>query len=222
MKRTCILLIDLFLETIHRLKRVPTRTLHFLRSLFRSILPPPTLKNPYYAHLQEIKNSGRTITHEDVHEVIVPLLLERGKEIAQLRKEVARSDIRQLILYFIMGFVVAMGAYFGQNFLEGTRAASRANCNSLDAVIAFSGADGSPTISGELQLEYREALERMMPPERLARVRALKMAQEHAGIAIKRPDCDRIVKDPESIQVVTVPASTLKRKIPAAPTKTSP
>lgn len=187
------------------------------------MLPPPTLENPYYAHLREIKESGRRVTHEDVHEVIVPLLLERGKEIALLRREVARSDIRTLILYFVMAVIIALGAYFGQNFLEGTRAASRANCNALDTVIAISGADGSPTISGALQLEYRETLEEIMSARRLAHVKALKDAQEHAGILIKRPDCDKLVKDPESVRVVTVPPSTLKRQPPPviAPTSTT-
>lgn len=208
---------------MHRMKRVPTRTLNLLKGFFRSMLPPPTLENPYYAYLRDIKESGRRVTHEDVHEVIVPLLLERGKEIAMLRREVARSDIRTLILYFVMAVIVAVGAYFGQNFLEGTRAASRANCTALDTVIAISGADGSPTISGALQLEYREQLEGMMSTRRLAHVKALKDAQEHAGILIKRPDCEKLVRDPESVRVVTVPPSSLKREpSPIVPKPPSP
>lgn len=204
---------------IDRLKQVPARTRNFFRSVCKGVFPPPTLKNPHYAYLQQIKDSGRRVTHEDVHEVIVPLLLERGKEIAMLRREIARSDIRTLILYFIMGALIAVGAYFGQGLLEATKESSRANCNALDAMIAISGADGSPTISGELQLEYRASLESLMTPEQLARVRALKNAQEHAGLMLKRPDCDRLVNDPDSIKVVTVPPSSLK---PKASVKLSP
>lgn len=203
------------LGTVHRLRRAPTRSLAIFRRLLSSVFGPPATANPHYAHLARCHEEDKRLDLDDVNAIVVPLLVERGRDIERMRAE-------NVILYFIMAILLVFGAFFGQRFLEGTRTASRANCIALSNVIVASGADGSPTIAGELQSEYRAEIEKNMSPMRKARVNSLKIEQERAGVSIMPPPCEQLVRDPDSVHVITIPPATRERPPGLAPAPPRP
>jgi hypothetical protein len=67
-----------------------------------------TEPNPYYAKLREIQERGH-VTPEDLDQVVVPLLVMRGGEIASLRRELRHAISRSTILYFFVVVLLVFG-----------------------------------------------------------------------------------------------------------------
>lgn len=91
---------------VHRLKRVPGWLSRLIGHLFGKMDIEP---NPYYAKLREIEARGH-VTPDDLDEVIMPLLITRGSEIALLRAELRHAISRSTILYVVVVVLLVFGA----------------------------------------------------------------------------------------------------------------
>lgn len=201
--------------TYHRLRSVPPIVVCILRRLARR-RPPPIPPNPHYAELERIAALDRPLAIDDVEYVVVPLLLERGREIAAVRAELARAELRMQFLYLLLGALLVAGAYAGQQLIGGTRQAVRVNCLVISNLVAQSGSDGRPSPAAELNGELVAAIVAAASPQRRARIRSLQTEARRSGALIQRPDCDEIVAHPEDVHAVTFPAPAARAKPPPA------
>lgn len=192
---------DVWTGTLRRLRRVPLRLLRLLRWIVVATVGPPATENPHYAELRAKTDRGERLTIEDINEVVVPLLVSRGREIQRLR-------IEAMVPYALIVVMLVVFAFVGQRILEGTRKASRVNCTVIDNVVRAAGVAGSPTPTAEINALYRAEIEDAMGASRLRRLRSLQDQVRRSGVRVEVPDCDALVSHPESIRPVTIAEPT--------------
>lgn len=195
---------------MHRLKRVPTRTLGFFRWIYASTIGQPATDNLHYAALRARHESDEVLSLEDINEIIVPLLVERGHDIQRIRLEA-------LILYFIMGVVVAVAVFFGQSFLSQIDKTTRSNqqgiyvgCTVTANVVVRAGAQVSssngkpPPLTDQQRLSTLriEALRRNFTSHERSVERRLVTRIARAG-GLQVPNCKQIAMHPEQVKPYT-------------------
>lgn len=200
----------------------------FFRWIFYVMAKPQETENPHYARMSAKRERGECMSLEDINEIVVPLLIERGQEIMMLRREITRAEIRTYVLYFIMGLAVAIGAFYGQRVIsqtqdlaETTRQLAVSNrqgifvgCTVTANVVVRSGApvsrqnggpSGRPTPPSAQQrlsaLRVKTIHSLMAPAVRAEESKLLGEIARAGGLEV--PNCKKIAEHPESVKAYT-------------------